>query len=372
MNASPDSPAAAKLPEAMVWASLPIPGLLVDAADRIGAINPAAELFLNASAKGLAGAPVLDRLAIDAPVEEAFARARQNQAALTLNTVDVGTWEKPPVSCTLHIAPLADQPGWLMLLVSPRDIADRLGRAQSAKKAAKSAIGMAEMLAHEIKNPLAGITGAAQLLSMNLTPEDQELTDLIVVESRRIVKLLEQVEQFGNLRPPERRAVNIHDLLDRARRSALVGFAAHMQIVEDYDPSLPPTWVDGDQLLQVFLNLLRNAAEAAGKQGGTIRIRTFYDAALRLRRTDGTGNALPLQIEIIDDGPGLPPAIAQDVFEPFVSGRENGTGLGLALVSKIMLDHDGWIAVDSVPGRTAFRLSLPVAPKDAPTPTEDT
>ena len=137
-----------------------------------------------------------------------------------------------------------------------------------------------------------------------------------------------------------------------------------MQIIEDYDPSLPPAWADSDMLLQVFLNLLKNAAEAAGPKGGTIRLHTFYDQSLRLRRKDGARAPLPLQIEVIDDGPGLPPAIAADIFEPFVSGRENGTGLGLALVSKIITDHDGWIAVDSVPGRTVFRVSLPVVPKN--------
>ena len=199
---------------------------------------------------------------------------------------------------------------------------------------------------------------------MNLSGEDLELTDLIVGEGRRIVKLLEQVEQFGNLRPPQRRAVNLHDVLDRARRSAMVGFASHMSIEELYDPSLPPTWADPDQLQQVVLNLLRNAAQV-GAQGGRITIRTFYEAALRIKRADGTGDALPLQVEIADDGPGIPPAIAGSLFEPFVSGRENGTGLGLALVSKIVHEHDGLIAVDSAPGRTRFRISLPMAPRDA-------
>jgi len=171
------------------------------------------------------------------------------------------------------------------------------------------------------------------------------------------------VEQFGNLRPPASKAVNIHDILDRARRSAAVGYAANMRIAEDYDPSLPPTWADADHLIQVFSNLIKNAAEAAGPEGGTIRLRTFYDLSLRLRHPDGSGVPVPLQVEIIDDGPGLPPDIAGDIFEPFVSGRENGTGLGLALVSKIISDHGGWIAVDSVPGHTVFRISLPVAPK---------
>ncbi|MEZ5797214.1 MAG: ATP-binding protein [Paracoccaceae bacterium] len=348
----------------VIWASLPLPSLLIDETGLIREANPAAETFLNASARSLTGQPAFDRLSIDAPMEEALARARANQSALNINDVYVTSGDRPPVQCNIHVAPMHDNPGIILLILSPREIADRLGRSLGVKSAAKSAIGMAEMLAHEIKNPLAGIAGAAQLLSMSLTPEDQELTDLIVEETRRIVKLLEQVEQFGNLRPPDRRAVNIHDALDRARKSALVGFGARMTILEDYDPSLPPTWADPDQLMQIFLNLIKNASEAAGPQGGTIRLRTFYDLSLRVRRKDGPPAALPLNVEIIDDGPGIPPEIAAEIFEPFVSGRENGTGLGLALVSKIISDHDGWISVDSVPGRTVFRLSLPMAPKD--------
>ncbi|MBK8441678.1 MAG: PAS domain-containing sensor histidine kinase [Rhodobacter sp.] len=352
----------------VIWAALPLPALLIDAGNRIGAANPAAETFLNASSRSLQGQPAFGRLAIDAAMDAALARVRANQSALNINDVEVTTGDRAPVQCTIHVAPLPDDPDSILLILSPREIADRMGRSMGAKSAAKSAIGMAEMLAHEIKNPLAGISGAAQLLSMSLSPEDRELTDLIVEETRRIVKLLEQVEQFGNLRPPDRRAVNIHDALDRARKSALMGFAARMAIVEDYDPSLPSTWADPDQLTQVFLNLIRNAAEAAtgaaGRQGGTIRLRTFYDLSLRVRRRDGTSAALPLNVEIIDDGPGIRPDIAAEIFEPFVSGRDNGTGLGLALVSKIVSDHDGWISVESVPGRTVFRLSLPMAPKD--------
>ncbi|MBV0912120.1 two-component system sensor histidine kinase NtrB [Anianabacter salinae] len=350
--------------ESAIWSSLPMPSFLIDAEDRIVDANPAAEQFLNLSRKALADSPFFDRLAIDAPLDEAFRRVRVDQGALFINFVDVSGGNAPPVQCNIQIAPLQGIPGHVLVTVEPRELAQRLGRAMSVKSAAKSAIGMAEMLAHEIKNPLAGITGAAQLLSMNLSNGDREMTDLIVAESRRIVVLLDQVEQFGNLRPPERKVLNIHDLLDRARKSAMVGFAANMRIIEDYDPSLPSTHVDGDQIIQVFLNLLKNAAEASGSKGGTIRLHTFYDMSLRLRSADGTPLRLPLQVEIIDDGPGLPPAIAADVFEPFVSGRENGTGLGLALVSKIISDHDGWISVDSVPGRTAFRLSLPQAPKE--------
>lgn len=351
-------------PPGIIWSSLPTPALLIGGDDRVIEINPAAEAFLNLSSKMIKGHSVLERLVISAPLEEIFARVRSNRSALFVNDVDVTTGEKAPVQCNLQAAPLGDDPMTVLFLILPRELADRLGRASMVKSAARSAIGMAEMLAHEIKNPLAGIAGAAQLLSMNLSGEDLELTDLIVDETRRIVKLLEQVEQFGNVRPPEKRPVNIHDVLDRARKSAMFGYGSHMVIIEDYDPSLPSTLGDADQLTQVFLNLLKNASEATKGAEGTIRLRTFYDYSLRLRRADGKGQALPLQVEVIDDGPGIPPDIAGAIFEPFVSGRENGTGLGLALVSKIISDHDGWISVDFVPGRTVFRISLPVAPKE--------
>jgi two-component system nitrogen regulation sensor histidine kinase GlnL len=351
-------------PAGSIWASLPMPAILIDASNNILDVNPAAEIFLNASAKAVIGGMVTHRLPTDTQLVDAFQRCRTNQSEVYINDVDFRGPDRSHIQCNIQIAPLQDDPSALLLLISPRVIADRLGRARGATSAAKSAIGMAEMLAHEIKNPLAGISGAAQLLAMNLTPEDRELTDLIVEETRRIVKLLEQVEQFGNIRAPERRAINLHDALDRARRSAQMGYASHMMIVEDYDPSLPATYADPDQLVQVFLNLIKNATEAAAGAQGTIRLRTFYDHSLRLRRKDGTGAALPLQVEIIDDGPGIPTDIVADIFEPFVSGRENGTGLGLALVSKIMTDHGGWISVESTPGKTVFRLSLPMAPKD--------
>ena len=331
-----------------IWSSLPVPAILIDEDDRIADLNPAAEGFMNNSSKWLTGQPIWDRLAVDAPLEESFVRARSQGTPLFVNDVDVGTGARPPLVCNLQIAPLSGRPGWMVMLISPRELAGRMTQSHSVKSAAKSAIGMAEMLAHEIKNPLAGIAGAAQLLSMSIGQDDLEFTDLIVAETRRIVKLLEQVEQFGNLSAPELREVNIHDVLDRARRSSLLGFGAHMKIIEDYDPSLPMALGDPDQLLQVVLNLIKNASEAADpKEGGTIRLHTFYEHSFRLRR---------------DDGPGLPPDIKGDIFDPFVSGKENGTGLGLALVSKIISDHDGWISVDSVPGKTVFRISLPRAP----------
>ncbi|EKE43583.1 Nitrogen regulation protein, NtrB signal transduction histidine kinase [Oceaniovalibus guishaninsula JLT2003] len=340
-----------------LWSALPVPCLLIDAADRVADINPAAEAFLNASARTLRGRPLEGALRADTALDGACDRLRRRGVPVFVGSVALDVAGGAQV-CNLHLAPMA---GEVLLLVHPRPEGERLARGGTARSSARAAIGMAEMLAHEIKNPLAGITGAAQLLSMDLDAQGRALTDLIVAESRRVVALLDQVEQFGNLTLPECRAVNIHDLLDRARRSAVVGFAAHMRLIDRYDPSLPPAWVDPDRMMQVLLNLIRNAAEAAGPQGGTVTLRTAWDGALRLRRADGTDAALPIRVEIADDGPGLPPDLIDTAFDPFVSGRENGTGLGLALVDRIVSDHGGLVSVQSRPGCTAFRLSLPQA-----------
>ncbi len=343
-----------------LWNALPSPAFLINEANEITAANLAAEGFLNASVKSLRGVRCVDRVKVAAPLEQFFQRVRDNHSPVFINDVEVGRDLTP---CNVQIAPISHDDAQVLLIINPRLNATGASHQTASESAAKSAIGMAEMLAHEVKNPLAGITGAAQLLAMNLPPQDLEMTDLIVSESKRIVALLDQVEQFGNLSPPSRIAVNIHDVIDRARKSAQVGFAAHMSIIEEYDPSLPETWGDADQLIQVMANLLKNASQAAPKSGGEIRIRTSFDNSLRRRRRDGTDAPLPIRIEIIDDGPGLPPDIVDDVFDPFISGRENGTGLGLALVSKIISEHEGLVAVETTPGRTAFRISLPTAPK---------
>ena len=353
------------LPSGTIWAALPVPALMIHRTERgecIADCNPAAEQFLSLSRRSVEGRPLAQILLIDPPLDDALDRCRDNRAPVFINDVPVTVGERPSAQCAIQLALLGDQRDLVLMLLTPREIAGKLGKVDGIRHAARSAIGMSQMLAHEIKNPLAGITGAAQLLSMSLSGDDRALTDLIVAETQRIVKLLDQVEQFGNQRPPECRAVNIHDVLERARRSAEIGFAAHMQIRDAYDPSLPQVWADADQLLQVVLNLLKNAAQAQ-LMGGRIRIKTFFEQSLRLRGASGKDVALPIHIEIIDDGPGLPPEIADEIFDPFVSGRENGTGLGLALVSKIIAAHDGWITVNSRPGRTVFRISLPRAPE---------
>ena len=347
----------------ILWNALPTPAFLIGPDNRIAAANAAAESFVLSSSKALIGKCIVGLLNVDTPLDQSFDRVRISRSQMLINDVKTNVSGQNPTACNIQIAPMSNADNRLLLLISNRPNSDRVRHTGSAK----SAIGMAEMLAHEIKNPLAGISGAAQLLAMNLSDQDKEMTDLIVAEVRRVVGLLDQVEQFGNLSPPNRRPVNIHDVADRALKSASLGFASHMNIRQDYDPSLPETYADADQLIQVVLNLLKNAAQAsgkqgAGKQGGEITIRTFFDSSMRLRRDNHSTQALPIQLEIIDNGPGIPPDLVNDIFNPFVSGRKNGTGLGLALVSKIITDNESWIALQTKPGRTVFRISLPKFP----------
>ena len=221
---------------------------------------------------------------------------------------------------------------------------------------------MAAMLAHEVKNPLSGIRGAAQLLEENLAPSDRELTRLICDEADRIVALVNRMEVFSDRRPLDRGPVNIHEVLDRVRLVAQSGFARHVRFIEEYDPSLPPVFGNRDALIQVYLNLVKNAAEAVPSQGGEIQVATSYQHGVRLA-VAGTDTRLhlPLLVTVTDNGEGIPEDLRPHLFDPFVSTKHHGTGLGLALVAKVIDDHGGVIEFDSQPRRTVFRVCLPMA-----------
>ncbi|MCY4304547.1 MAG: ATP-binding protein [Aestuariivita sp.] len=344
----------------LIWASLPIPIFLIDLKSQIVDVNYAGESFINTSAQSAKGDYIWNKVKLDLSLKALLKRAREDKTPIFVNDVDILVVNRI-LECSLKIAPVLGVDDLMLIMISPRELASRSTHIHSPNSNTQSAIGMAEMLAHETKNPLAGIIGAAQLLSMKIGPEAYELSDHIVSEGRRIEKLLGQVEQFGNLPAPTLTAINIHDVLDRAKQSAHLGFGSNLTIFKEYDPSLPTVMGDPDQLLQVILNLLKNASEVSSEQSVTVTLRTFFEHSFKLRRRDSADVSLPLQVEIIDDGPGIESSIIKSIFDPFVSSKKNGTGLGLALAAKIISDHNGWISVTSVPGRTAFRLSLPRA-----------
>jgi two-component system nitrogen regulation sensor histidine kinase GlnL len=217
------------------------------------------------------------------------------------------------------------------------------------------------MLAHEVKNPLSGIRGAAQLLERVVKGTDQDLARLICGEADRICALLDRMGGFVADGPLERAAVNIHEVLERVQRSAEAGFARHVKFTNDYDPSLPPVYGDRDQLIQVFMNLVKNAAEAVSQRDGAITLRTGFRRGVRLAVPGGEGRVhLPLMVTVSDNGPGMSEEIARHLFDPFITTKSDGAGLGLALVAKLIDDHGGMIEVDTAPGGTDFRVFLPV------------
>jgi two-component system nitrogen regulation sensor histidine kinase GlnL len=350
---------------AAMLGALPVPVVLLDADNQIRYANQAAEQALGLSLQQLVQLCLGDVVAMDSPLLLLVEQARAH--GMTISDHDL-TLEGPRLRArpvAVQVAPVSEEPGSVVVTLQDSSAARALDRQRLFRNAARSVTGMAAILAHEVKNPLSGIRGAAQLLEGSVAPEDRELTVLIRDEADRIRDLVERMEVFGE-KPVERRALNIHRVLEHVRRLAQTGFAAHLRLTETYDPSLPPVWGNRDQLVQVLLNLIKNAAEALTAEGreGEITLCTAYQHGLRVA-VPGTDQRrdLPLIVTVRDNGPGIPEDLQPHLFEPFVTSKPTGSGLGLALVAKIVGDHGGAIEVESRPGRTEFRLCLPVAPE---------
>jgi len=345
-----------------VLLALPDPLLIVDFEGDIRFANSAAEQFLQQSALLLCRQKLKDILPFGSPVLSLIAQVQLDNSVVSEYGLEIGTPRLAVQEVDVKVSPLPEMPGCVVVRFDPRGMATKMDRQLTHRGAARSVVGMAAVLAHEVKNPLSGIRGAAQLLEQNCSVSDRELTRLICDETDRICGLVDRMELFSDPRPIPMGPVNIHEVMEHVRKIAHTGFARSIRFVERYDPSLPSALGNRDLLIQAILNLVKNASEAvADGPGGEIVLGTAYRHGVRLAvRAGRESTKLPLEVSIQDNGPGIPEDIQPHMFDAFVSNKPKGTGLGLALVAKIVDDHGGVIEFDSRPKRTVFRLLLPL------------
>ena len=344
--------------------ALPNPLLVLDDKDRIRLANAAAEDFFQAGKVTLLRSTFADLMPLASPALNAIAEARHSGGVVNEYSISAGTPRfGSERTIDLQAALVHEEPRFVIVMLLERSMAHKIDRQLTHRNAARSVSGMAAMLAHEIKNPLAGIRGAAQLIEPTLSGEDRPLARLICEETDRIRDLVDRMEVFSDERPPEREPVNIHAVLERVKTLALAGMVQPIAIKEEYDPSLPPVMGSRNQLIQVFINLVKNAIEAieGDGSGGEIHLSTAFRPGVRLSiAASGERVTLPLEVCVRDTGPGVPADLRPHLFDPFISTKPGGRGLGLALVAKIVRDHGGIIECEPHERGTTFRVLLPM------------
>ncbi len=354
-----------------ILGAVPHPILVIDENNNITYANSAAEHFYQLGLAQLVKTRIDDLLPFGCPVSGAIEQVRKKSCTFNEYGINISTPRtKENLLVDVFCGPVGDSGNRILLQFQLRSMAQMIERQLSYRGAARTVNSVAAVMAHEIKNPLSGIRGAAQLLETALNEDDQMLAQLICQETDRIRDLVDRMEVFGDERPINAVPVNIHTVLKRVTNIASNGFAKNITIKERYDPSLPNVAGEHDQLVQIFLNLVKNAAEALieanMEEEGVLILSTSYRPGFSLTLPGAKERTvLPLEISLEDNGPGVREDILPNIFDPFVSSKAKGSGLGLALVAKMIADHGGTIECDSSSEGTSFRILLQVADDQA-------
>lgn len=341
---------------------IPVPVLSLHKDDMtIRWANLAAQEWLGMSLRSLRDRRLKDIFDSFQGIFDAIDRCAETLGPVSLHDYILKREAHPDQKCQITVFPSRISIGLMIQAYGKQPTQTRTG--------GQAVSAMGRMLAHEIKNPLAGIHGAAQLLRPDVVGEEgQALIDLIGSEISRIRRLTDRMETLGDHDPDTLAPVNIHQILRKARTVVASASDNKLVFTEQYDPSLPDVYGDADTLMQAILNLIKNAAESIERssQPGEVQLRTAFRSGVRRQVNGEADKALPVEIIIQDSGPGISENVRNRLFEPFVTDKPTGQGLGLALVSKIATAHGGLVEVQSRPGKTTFSLLLPTSGKDTP------
>ena len=340
--------------------SHPVATLLVDRGGVILFVNAAAEQLCNMSRSAMVGRVVYDVIRMDRSYRQRMSDPATS--ALFAHRAEISVGDRKSVFADLQMVPYGASGHRILALVPAQSESELMGGVIG--RSGRAAGAAASMLAHEIKNPLAGIKGAAQLLARKVDADGERFTNLICAEVDRITTLIDQMEHFSRGQPIACDAINLYQPIHQAIEATRARQHRGVSFAEDFDPSLPLVHGNHDAMVQILLNLITNACEAlAGQDDGIVRIATAYRHGLSIDKGDGRGRiALPIEVSVSDNGPGVPADIRGDLFDPFVTTKRDGRGLGLALVAKLARDMGGTVQHVRDGDWTRFRVHLPAAP----------